>query len=119
LEATGASSRHDARTRGKHRTDREAIRDRIADRGADCQADCEAERGAIERTQAISDARSERGAVADARTDLRTCGSDARDRIEDGEPLDSDVRSDVRRGFDALGFAESDGSASAITVDDT
>jgi len=118
LAATGASSRHDSRARRKHRTDREAIRDRITDFGADHGADREAERGAIERTQAISDARSERGAVADTRTDVRACGSDARDRIEDGEPLDSDVRSDVRR-FDTLSFAEPDGSAPAVTVDDT
>jgi hypothetical protein len=97
LATAGPRPGHDSGSRDEHRTHREPIDDPSAHRSS--------ERDTNDRAEAISDAGSERGTVEDTDTDLRTSGFGPRDRVEDGEPLDSDLRGDVGRRLHAIGFA--------------
>ncbi len=128
--ATTRAASHHSPNRSEHRTDRESVRGPISEAGA--ERDSVFDRGAInlraairDRTSvgesaSVSDDESSRftnartGTFEDARSDVcaggvrrhveRSRGAAAAlgDRIEDGEPLDSNVDGGVRRRPDGL-----------------
>ena len=132
LATTRAASRYDPCSRAECRTDREAVRDPISDRSPEREAVRDRGavdlRAAIHDREAVSDAGAQRGAIEDTGTHVRTrgrsrvfehrrgCADVLRNRIEDGELVDSYVRIDVRRWADTSAFADSKRPASAIDL---
>jgi len=124
LATTGPASRDDSSSRYEYRADRESIRDRSPereaerDRGAVDIGAAICDRSSIGDSSTIRDARAERNSIDHTRADSRTRGRGAaalRERIEDGEPLDSDSYVDVRRCADPIAVTE----RSTTTVDVT
>ena len=112
MATTGPTSGDDSCSCDEHRTDRESIRDSIGDRRTEREAEHDRSSvdvtSAIERAATVSDAGAERGTIADTDADVRTRGRGApalRKRIEDGEPVDSNLRSDVRRRADTIAIS--------------
>ena len=89
LATAGPAARHDTGARGDHRPDREAVGDPISNRSSVDIAT------AVGDPKAVDDACSKRGAFAYAGAELLTAVARGQ-RIEDGEPLDPDVRVDDR-----------------------
>jgi hypothetical protein len=123
LATTGPTSGDDSCSRDEHRTDRESIRDAVGDRRTEREAQRDRSSvdvtAAIDDSETISDAGAERGAIADPGADVQSRGRGAaalRKRIEDGELVDSNLRSDVRRRADTIAVAITERPTTTVDV---
>ena len=119
LAATGPTSGDDARSRDEYRTDRESVGEAIGEHRSKREA--KRDRGAVDLRAAIPDRASvgDTSTIDDTRADSRTRGRGAaalRQRIEDGEPLDSDIDVAVRRCADPIARSIAEQSTAAIDL---
>lgn len=122
--ANTSGARDCPRARHHIRTDRESVGDPISDRGSERDAVIDdravAVAAAVDHSEAIVNARPERGTIPNTGANIRTCRRGAaphRNRIEDGELAGSDIVGIVvGRRADPSALRESERSTAAVNI---